>query len=112
MGYLWSQCVRDRGADRAAPVVRRSEHEVIDQQLRSAAEQIGKGLRSTLRLEAVVLLNRNPGQLSPLSSKLVAPTGELLLLLQQLVAFAPPLLERADPVQRHLVPPVSGSAGF
>src|SRR6266536_1427320 len=93
--------VRDRGADRAACLEGRPEHEVVDEQLGAAVEEIGEGLRALLRLEAVVLLDRHPGQLAPLPGQLVAPAGELLLLLQQLLALRLPLLLRADPLLRH-----------
>src|SRR5439155_21933243 len=68
------------------------------------------GLRALLGLEAVLLLDRDPGQPAPLLGELVAPAGELLLLLQQLVALRLPLVLRADPVLRHLTPPVCVSA--
>src|SRR6266487_4050446 len=93
--------VCDRGADRAACLVGRSEHEVVDEQLGTVVEEIGEGLRAVLRLEAAVLLDRDPGQLAPFPGQLVAPAGEILLLLQQLVALRLPLLLRADPVLSH-----------
>ena len=89
----------------------RPEHEVVDEQLGAAVEEIGEGLRAVLGLEPVVLLDRDPGQLAPLPGQLVAAAGELLLLLQQLVALRLPLLLRADPVLRHQVPPILRSAG-
>src|SRR5205814_2821128 len=95
-----SERVRDRGADRAACLVGRPEHEVVDEQLGAAVEELGEGLRAVLRLEAVVLVDPDPGQLAPLPGQLVAPAGELLLLLQQLVALRLPLLLGADPVLR------------
>src|SRR5439155_27231053 len=103
---LGCERVRYRGADRAACLEGRSEHEVIDQQLSAAVEEVGQGLRALLGLEAVLLLDRDPGQPAPLLGQLVAPAGELLLLLQQLVALRLPLVLRADPVLRLLPPPV------
>src|SRR5205085_5244814 len=82
-------------------LVGRPEHEVVDEQLGAAVEEIGEGLRTVLGLEAVVLLEWDRGQLAPLPGQLVAAAGELLLLLQQLVALRLPLLLRADPVLRH-----------
>src|SRR5207248_7343680 len=78
-----------------------SEHEVVDEQLGAAVKELCEGLRAVLRLEAVVLLDRDPGQLAPFPGQLVAPAGEFLLLLQQRVALRLPLLLRADPVLRH-----------
>jgi hypothetical protein len=71
---------------------------VVDEKLGAAVEEIGEGLRALLRLEAVVLLDRDPGELAPLPGQLVSPAGELLLLLQQLAALRVPLLLCADPV--------------
>ena len=101
VGDLGIERVRDRGADRAACLVGRPEHEVVDEQLGAAVEEIGERLRAVLGLEPVVLLDRDPRQLAPLPGQLVAAAGELLLLLQQLVALRLPLLLRADPVVGH-----------
>jgi hypothetical protein len=104
--------VRDRGADRAARVVGRPEHEVVDEQLRAALEELGERPRASLGVEPVLALDRDPGQLAPLAGQLVAATGELLLLLQQLAALRLPLLLRADPVLWHQrATSLSGSAG-
>src|SRR5437764_85144 len=101
MHGLWSECVCDRGADRATCRPGRPEHEVIDKQLGAAVEEIGERLRAALGLESVFLPHRDPGQLAPPPGQLVAATGELLLLLQQVVALRLPLLLRADPMLRH-----------
>src|SRR5207342_2043727 len=62
-----------------------------------------------LGLEAVVLLDRHPQQPAALLGQLVPPPRELLLLLEQRVALRLPLLVGADPVLRHVVPPVRPS---
>src|SRR5205823_9740303 len=93
------------GAHRTAGLVWRSEHEVIHEQLGAAVEEIGQGLHAVHGHEPVVLLDRDPRQLAPLPGQLVAAAGELLLLLQQLVALRLPFLLRADPVLSHKVPP-------
>ena len=64
----------------------RAEHEVVDEQLRPTVEELGERLRPRLGLEAVVLLDRHPGELAPLTRELVAAAGELLLLGEQLLA--------------------------
>src|SRR5262249_35024894 len=70
---------------RAPALVVRPEHEVVDEQLRAAVEQLGQRSRALLGLEAVLLLDRHPGELASLPSKLVAAPGVLLLLGEQLV---------------------------
>jgi hypothetical protein len=73
---------------------------VVDEQLRAAVEEIGERLRTARGVEAVVLLDRDPGQLAPFRGQLVAATCVLLLLPQQLVAFRLPLRLRDDPALR------------
>src|SRR5439155_9443733 len=72
-----------------------------DEQLGAAVKELGEVLCAVLRLEAVVLFDRDPGQLAPFPGQIVAAAGEGLLLLQQCVALRLPLLLRADPVLRH-----------
>src|SRR5437016_3772045 len=93
--------VDDRRAHGAARLVRRAEHEVVDEQLRATVEELGERLRPRRGLEAVVLLDRHPGELPPLPRQLVAATGELLLLREQLLARCLPLLTGSDLVVRH-----------
>jgi hypothetical protein len=45
-----------------------AEHEVVDEQLGAAVEELGQGLLPVVRLEDVLLLDRDPGQL-------LAPAG-------------------------------------
>src|SRR5436190_1153004 len=96
--------VGDRGADGAARLVRRAEHEVVDEQLRATVEELGERLRPRLGLEAVVLLDRHPGKLPPLPRELVAATGELLLLREQLLAGRVEFLLCAHLVLGHCLP--------
>jgi hypothetical protein len=69
-------------AGRATGGIGRTEHEVIDKELRAAVEELRQGLRALVRLERVLLLDGDPGQLSPLPCKLVAAAGQLLLSFQ------------------------------
>src|SRR5215207_9772072 len=99
------EVVRDEGAAGATRVlvvdpVPEAEHEVVDEQLRAAVEELGKRLRPLVGLEAVLLFDRHPGQLLPLARKLVVAACELLLALQQPLACGPPFLARAGP-SRH-----------
>jgi hypothetical protein len=54
---------------------------VVDHQLRPTVEQLGECPLAAFSLEAVVLLDRDPGQLAALQRELVSPAGQLLLLL-------------------------------
>src|SRR2546423_484399 len=101
MDRVRSDGVGDRGADGAAGLVRRAEHEVVDEQLRATVEELGERLRPRLGFEAVVLLDRHPGKLPPLPRELVAATGELLLLREQFLARCLPLLPGSDLAVRH-----------
>ena len=55
--------VRDRGVHRAAGLVARAEHEVVDQKLRAAVEQLRQRLLAVSGLERVLLLDPHPGKL-------------------------------------------------
>ena len=58
----------------------RTEHEVIDDQLAFAGEQLGKGFLAAGRIEDIVLFDFHPGKLAALGSNSVALARELLLL--------------------------------
>ena len=70
----------------------RAEHEVVDEQLRAAVEQLAQRLGALVGVEPVVLLNANPRQLAPLPRKLVAQPGVLLLAVEQLLACGEPFV--------------------
>ena len=93
--------VGDRGADGAAGLIGRAEHEVVDEQLRAPVEELGQGLGAVGGLEAVLLLDRHPGELPPFAGKLVVAARELLLLLEQCVALGLPFLVGSNPVLGH-----------
>jgi hypothetical protein len=71
--------VGDRGVDRATRLVAWAEHEVVDEQLGSAVEQLDERLLTVVGVEAVLLLHRHPRQLPSLLRKLVAESRMLLL---------------------------------
>ena len=81
------------------------EHEVVDEQLRASVEELGQGLRSGLGFEAVVLLDRHPGQFPAPTSDLIALAHVLLLALEQFLARLKPLLFRSDRVPGHRTAP-------
>jgi hypothetical protein len=93
--------VRDRRVDRAASLVAGAELEVIDEQLAAAVEQLRQRARTGVGLEAVILLDSDPGHLAPLTRQLVAEPGVLLLAGEQLVAGNLPLLPCSDLVIGH-----------
>src|SRR5271170_5214721 len=72
----------------------RTEHEVVHDQLAAAAEQLGQCLRSAGRIEDVVLLHADPGQLAALRAQRVPLARESLLLGQQILARGQPLVSR------------------
>jgi hypothetical protein len=76
--------IGDQGAARTSGVlvvdaVAEAEHEVVDEQLRAAVEEVGEALRAGFRVEDVLLLDRHPGQLPPPARQLVALSHVLLL---------------------------------
>jgi hypothetical protein len=61
------------------------------EQLTAAVEQLHQRARAVVRLEAVRLLDPDPGQLAPLTRQLIAEAGVLLLADEQLLACISPL---------------------
>jgi hypothetical protein len=74
---------------------------VVDEQLSAAVEELHQRPRALVGLEAVLLLERDPGQLAALACELVAHPGVFLLALEQLLASRLPFLTAADLVLRH-----------
>jgi hypothetical protein len=74
---------------------------VVDEQLTAAVEQLRQPAGALNGLEAVVLLDPDPGQLAPLSRQLVTQPGVLLLAGEQLLAGGRPLLTRSDRATGH-----------
>src|SRR5216683_5694282 len=73
------------------------------EELRASVEELHQGPWAVLGLEAVVLLDAHPGQLSPLPGQLVPAPGQLLFTVQQYVARHEPFLARSDLVLGHCV---------
>jgi hypothetical protein len=63
----------------AAFVPPRAEREVVDQQLRAAAEQLRQRRRAIVSVEDVFLIHPYPGQFVASSGELVAATSKFLL---------------------------------
>jgi hypothetical protein len=90
------------GRTRRTPrLVIRSEHEVIDQELCAAGEQVRERRRTLLCFEPIILVDAHPGQRLALARQLVAAAGELLLGLEQLEPRLQPLLARSLDVCSH-----------
>jgi hypothetical protein len=66
------EAIDHRRAGRAPRLVIRSEHEVVDEQLRAAVKQFRRRSGAIVRVEAVLLLDPDPGQLAPLPRQVVA----------------------------------------
>src|SRR5438309_4625563 len=86
---------------RIAGLVARAEHEVVDDQLAAAIQQLRQRPRAVVGVEPVFLPNPHPGQLTPLLGDLVAQPCVLLLARKQLLACGKPLLTSSSPLIRH-----------
>src|SRR5256714_13884378 len=83
-------------ANRTAGLVFWIEHEVIDEQLAAAVEQLRQRLLTARAFEDVVLLDRLPRQGLSLSGALVTRGREFLLLREQLPARLEPFVVADD----------------
>src|SRR5262245_327447 len=97
--------VRDRRAGRTAGGVVGPEHEVVDEELRAAPEEIRQRGAPLVGLESIRLVDPDPRQLLPPPRQLIAATRELLLRLEQLEPRGAPLLPCPGPVLRHRASP-------
>ena len=69
---------------------------MIDEQLRASSKEISKRRFTFVGLEAVLLVDSNPGQLLPFSRQLIAPPSKILLGLEQFFPDRNPFLSRND----------------
>src|SRR6476660_1559805 len=88
-------------AARAALLPVRTKHEVVDDELTVAAEEVREADLPVRCVEHVVLLDADPRQLAALASEFVALPRELLLLRQVSAAPLDPLLLGHDPMRGH-----------
>ena len=95
------ETVGDRRAGRAARLVVRPEHEVIDQQLRTALEQVGQRGAAGVGLQAVGLVQPYPGWRLALPRHFVTLPRQLLFRVQQFQPGGQPLLACSDLVRLH-----------
>src|SRR5262249_3860315 len=99
------EAVRDRRAGRTARLVVEPEHEVIDEELRTRAEEVCQRGAPFIDLESVLLVDAPPRQLLPPPRQLVAAPRPLLLRLEQLEPRCQPLLTRPGLVVSHHLSP-------
>ena len=88
--------VGDEGAGRASLLPLRVEHEVVDDQLTPAIEQIEKRAAAARPVERVVLFDPHHRQLATLGALRVTLAAPLLLLDEQLLSCAQPRVSGHD----------------
>src|SRR6266852_332611 len=81
-------------ATRASLFPVRTEHEVIDDQLRTPRKEVGQRLFAVRSFENVLLVHSLPRQFAPLLTKLVTQSSKFLFLCQKLLARADPFTFR------------------
>ena len=74
---------------------------MIDEQLAAAVKDFRQRAWAVVGVEAVLLLDPDPGQFAPLPRQLVARSSVLLLAGKQLLAGSCPLFPCSDLVIRH-----------
>ena len=79
-----------------------AEHEVVDDELAPALEEILERLLPVGTLEDIGLLDLHPGQSAALPAQFVLEPGEMLLLLQEFLAGDDPFFARDDGVIDHV----------
>src|SRR5215510_11804950 len=92
--------VRPERAARAAFLPLRAEHEVIDEELISSAEQVGQRFLAGRSLEHIGLVDFHPRQPASILAQSVTLPSEGLLFGEQSLARSKPLVSRHD-LMRH-----------
>src|ERR1051325_10003549 len=95
------KAVRDRRAGRTAGGVVGPGHEMVDEELRAPAEEIGQRGAPLIGIEPVLFVDRDPGQLLPPPPELVAASREFLLRLEQFEPRRKPLFACPSLVSWH-----------
>jgi hypothetical protein len=70
--------VRQKRAAHASLLPPRTAHEMVDNRLAAAGEELSERLLAVWLVEDLILLDYGPGQFAPLSAQLIAQTGEFL----------------------------------
>src|SRR6185295_7025518 len=76
-------------------------HEMLDEELATAVEQLGQSHLSVAPVEDVFLLDPDPGQGSAVGAQLIPQSRQLLFLCEQLLSRLEPLVSRHDSVRLH-----------
>jgi hypothetical protein len=100
------EVIGEQRAARAALLPVRAEHEVIDDQLALAAEQIGERLLAVRGVEHVVLVDLLPRQLAPFAAQRITRARERLFVGEMRLAGSKPFIVRDDLVRLHCVSPI------
>src|SRR5262249_20907315 len=95
------EVVGPEGAALAARLPIRIEHEMVDDELTAAGEELGQVLPAVRSLEDISLVHALPRQIAPFLAERVAQPRELLLPGKQLLARCDPLVARNDLVLLH-----------
>src|SRR5262245_41804632 len=90
--------IHQKRATRTALLPGRSEHEVVDDQLATSVKQFSELHVALRRVECVLLLDLDPGQLTPLPADFVALVSQILLPSQEFDPSLEPLVLRYNPV--------------
>src|SRR5262249_61530791 len=85
------EAIRNRRAGRTARRVVRSEHEVVNEQLRSALEKIRKRRAAFVSVESIRLVDPHPRQFLTSLHQFVAAPGDVLFRVEQLQPRCEPL---------------------
>src|ERR1043166_7739318 len=85
------ESIRNDRAVRASGRVIGSEHEVVNQELRTTAEEVNEGRLSFIGLKAILLLDSNPGKLLAPPRQLVTTSRKFLLRLEEIESGGEPL---------------------
>lgn len=104
------EMIREERAARASSLPIRTEHEVIDDQLAAAIEEIGKRFPAGRRIENIVFLDLHPGQGHALRIDAIAQMRCLLLAGKQLTAGLQPYVSGNDLVHCQRPPPAFSSS--
>src|SRR2546427_5497016 len=94
--------IREERAAPAAFLPLRREHEVVDDELAPAVEEVGERLLTVRPVEDIARLHADPGEPASLRAQLIAAPRDFLLLLEELLPGDEPLVARHDSRTIHL----------
>jgi len=92
------EMVSKERAARAARFPARTQHEMVDDELVAAVEQVGERLLAARRVEYIILLHLHPRQITTLATQIIARPGEGFFGGEMRLALLEPILVRYDAV--------------